>query len=71
MGRIPTEQEVAVVAELATAERARFAADPGAAEKLLSIGAHPVPAGLDPIELAAWTTAARAVLNMQETYTRN
>jgi len=30
-----------------------------------------VPAGLDPIELAAWTTAARAVLNMQETYTRN
>jgi hypothetical protein len=71
VGRIPTEQEVAVVAELATAERARFAADPGAAEKLLSIGAHSVPAGLDPIELAAWTTAARAVLNMQETYTRN
>ena len=51
--------------------RPLLAGEPGAAEKLLSIGAHPVPAGLDPIELAAWTTAARAVLNMQETYTRN
>ncbi len=71
VGRVPSEQEVAVVAELAAAERARFAADPGAADKLLSIGELPPPRGIDRIDLAAWTTAARAVLNMQETYTRN
>lgn len=71
VGRDPSEQEVAVVAELATAEQARFAADAGAAEKLLSIGELPAPPGVDRIELAAWTTAARAVLNMQETFTRN
>jgi len=71
VGRMPSEKEVAVVAELATAERARFAADAEAVGKLLSIGALTVPAGLDRVELAAWTTAARAVLNLQETFTRN
>lgn len=71
VGRVPSEQEVSVVAELAATERARFAADPGAADKLLSIGELPVPPGVDRVDLAAWTTAARAVLNMQETYTRN
>jgi len=71
VGRDPTSEEVAVVAELASAERSRFAADGEAAGKLLSIGEWPVPPGVDRIELAAWTTAARAVLNLQETFTRN
>ena len=71
VGRDPTGEEVAVVAELASAERARFAADGEAVGKLLSIGEWPVPPGVDRIELAAWTTAARAVLNLQETFTRN
>jgi mono/diheme cytochrome c family protein len=71
VGRVPSDEEVAVVVELASAERVRFAADPGAADKLLSIGELPTPPGIDRIDLAAWTTAARAVLNMQETFTRN
>ena len=71
VGRFPTDAEVAVVVELATAERARFAADGDGAKKLLAFGDLPLPEGIDRVELAAWTTAARVVLNMQETFTRN
>ena len=71
VGRIPTDREVEVVTELVSAQRALFAADGAAAAKLLAIGELPLPAGVDTAELAAWTTAARAVLNLQETFTRN
>jgi hypothetical protein len=30
-----------------------------------------VPGGTDPIELAAWTSVARTILNLHETITRN
>jgi hypothetical protein len=30
-----------------------------------------MPAGIDPAERAAWTAAARVVLNLGEAYTRN
>ena len=71
VGRVPSDREVAVVVDLASTERDRFAADAAAAEKLLAIGELPLPAGIDRVDLAAWTTAARAVLNLQETFTRN
>jgi hypothetical protein len=51
--------------------RQLLAADAPAADAMLAIGAMPQPAGVDPIEMAAWMTAARAVLNLHETYTRN
>jgi len=71
VGRVPEDREAAVLVELVAAERARFAADPEAARALVSVGASAPPDGVEPRELAAWTSAARAVLNMQETYTRN
>ena len=40
------------------------------AGKLLKIGLFQVPAGDDPIELAAWTSVCRVVLNLHETITR-
>jgi mono/diheme cytochrome c family protein len=71
VGRVPTEDEVGVVADLVERHRQLLAADAPAANEMLAIGALPPPAGIDPIEMAAWTSAARAVLNLHETYTRN
>ena len=71
VGRRPSDGEAAVLVELAAAERARFAAAADAARALLAVGKAPLPADVDPVELAAWTSAARAVLNLQETTTRN
>jgi hypothetical protein len=71
VGRVPTDDEVGVVADLVERHRQLLAADAPAADAMLAIGAMPQPAGVDPIEMAAWMTAARAVLNLHETYTRN
>ena len=45
--------------------------DPAAARDLLGIGDAPAPAGVDPAELAAWTSVTRVLLNLHETITRN
>jgi hypothetical protein len=50
---------------------AQYSAEPAAAEQLLTIGAHPAPAQVNRAELAAWTSAARTILNLHETVTRN
>ena len=71
VGRVPSEDEVGVVADLVERQQQLLAADASAANEMLAIGALPTPAGVDPIEMAAWTSAARAVLNLHETYTRN
>jgi len=71
IGREPLDAEVGVVADLAERQRETFAGDPAAVKGLLGVGAAPVPADLDPAELAAWTAAARVVLNLGEAYTRN
>jgi hypothetical protein len=42
-----------------------------AAGQLLKIGNAPNPAGLNPVELAAWTIAARTIINMNEVISRN
>jgi hypothetical protein len=52
------------------AQRASYRADPEAAHRLLGSGLRPVPAGLDEVELAAWTAVCRVILNLHETITR-
>jgi hypothetical protein len=69
--RDPTPAEIPIIKRLYDSQRARYAADRPAAEKLLAIGDHPRPAELDVVELAAWTEVARAILNLHETITRN
>jgi hypothetical protein len=71
VGRMPATAEIDVLARLADGQRAAMAADPEAARRIVTIGASPAPAEIDAVELAAWTAAARAVLNMQETMARN
>ena len=48
-----------------------FEAKPAEADKLIRTGIAPVPGDIPPVELAAWTSVARAVLNLHETITRN
>ena len=49
--------------------RQSFQADPGSAGEWLDHGESPATAGLDPIELAAYTATASVILNLDETIT--
>jgi len=40
------------------------------AEKLIAVGSAPIAKELNAAELAAWTSVARVVLNLRETFTR-
>jgi hypothetical protein len=69
--RKPDEMETGVLRKLLGKERARYTADPKAAEELVRTGLAPVPKDADVSELAAWTAVCRAILNLNETVTRN
>jgi hypothetical protein len=69
-GRIPDSQETAVLEEAATAALADFRQHRDEAAALLTVGASKSSASLDPQELAAWTTVASMILNLDETITK-
>ncbi|HLW68747.1 MAG TPA: DUF1553 domain-containing protein [Gemmataceae bacterium] len=71
LSRSPKPEEFKVLSELLEKHRADFAKDKEAAKKLLSIGDWPQPKDIDPVELAAWTSVARVILNLNETITRH
>ena len=71
LSRPPRDSESAILAELLAAHAAEYRRDPQAADELVAIGVHPVPAKIDHIELAAWTSVCRTILNIHETITRN
>ncbi len=62
--------ESAVLAGLYQKHLQEYTSDPAAAQKLITAGEHPAPKGLNPTELAAWTSVARVILNLNETITR-
>jgi hypothetical protein len=64
-------EEVSVLMNLLTRHYNQYAAQPAAARALLSAGQSPIPADIDPAELAAWTSVARVLLNLHETITRS
>ena len=70
LGRPADAAEVALLRELWERQRTRYRTDPAAAQELIAIGDSPVPADLNPADLAAWTAVARAILNLHETITR-
>jgi hypothetical protein len=69
-GRVPTSEEVKILSSVLEAQRAEYQQDKAAAEKLLAVGEYKA-AGADPAELAAWTTVASTILNLDETVTKN
>ncbi len=71
LARPPRPAEAAVLLPLVARHERQYRADAAAARATLGIGEAPAPAGIDPAELAAWTSAARVLLNLHETITRN
>jgi hypothetical protein len=68
--RLPDQTERGVLLKLLAKGRVRYMADEKAADEFVRIGLAPVPKELDVVELAAWTEVCRAMLNLNETITR-
>jgi len=68
--RVPSGTEVAILSKLLQRRRAAFQADSKAALSVLSVGESKRNEQFDAVELAAWTTVASAILNLDETITR-
>ncbi|MBI1373739.1 MAG: DUF1549 domain-containing protein [Phycisphaera sp.] len=71
VARTPSAAERTLLTGLLDKHRAEFKADPKAAADVPTTGMTKAPAGVDPVELAAWTSVARTILNLNETITRN
>jgi Protein of unknown function (DUF1553) len=71
LSRPADAREATVLLGLLEQHRKEFSADKAAAQKLLTVGDRPTPKDLDVVELAAWTSVARVILNLHETITRN
>jgi mono/diheme cytochrome c family protein len=71
LARPPRAAEAEVLLQLLAKHERQYRGDPAAARELLGLGEAPAPAGLDAVELAAWTSVARVLLNLHETITRN
>ncbi len=65
--RKPTETELARIVELFESSREHFEDQPEAAEQLGVDPLNPPAADVDRVELAAWTTVANVLLNLDET----
>ena len=68
--RQPTGKETGVLRGLLEKRLTGFRRDRQAAIKLLSVGESPRDVRLDAAELAAWTTVASVILNLDETITK-
>lgn len=64
--RPPTAKEIRLLETLLTAEQADFEANPDAARRLIEVGEYPLPQDISPVELAAYTVLANAILNLTE-----
>lgn len=65
--RSPQPRQIAVLKQVWDEQRAIFAADPVAAQKLLAQGEGKADDALDPLDLAAATVVAELLLNFDET----
>jgi Protein of unknown function (DUF1553)/Protein of unknown function (DUF1549)/Planctomycete cytochrome C len=70
LSRPPTEKEAMAMKELFEEQLAGFKMNANAARQLLMVGNAPTPEKLDVVELAAWTSVSRTILNLHETIVR-
>jgi hypothetical protein len=68
--RRPNPDEAKVLLDVLAQQLAEFRTHPEAVEKLLQVGTFAAKADLDPAELAAWSTLASMILNLDETLTK-
>ena len=71
LSRLPDDEERQLLENLLANAIDEYESDPETARELLRIGIAPVPDHLDRTELASWTAVSRALLNLNETITRN
>lgn len=69
--RPPRDDEILTLGDLVSKQLIAYSRDRGSADSLLKVGLRPLPEGIDHVELAAWTNAARVILNLHEVITRN
>src|SRR5262249_18468073 len=69
--RKPGADELKILQEVLKQQLAQFRKDPSATEKLLGIVTFKSRPSLDPAELAAWTTVASMIFNLDETVTKS
>jgi hypothetical protein len=69
-GREPKQRELTVLAGSLERHRARFAARPDEATKLLAVGQAPVDLKLEATELAAYAAVCGTILNLDEAVTK-
>ena len=69
LGRPPAEGELEVATDLSAAVVA-VPGDPESAKALLKVGGSPGPDTMPPAELAAMTSVANVLLNLNETITK-
>lgn len=68
--RSPDSAELAALVEFLAQERPLWRENARGAEELVRIGQAPRPPGVEPAELAAWTSVGRVLLNLSETMER-
>ncbi len=69
--RSPLDAEMKILLSLLDQHRQQYSQDTAAVDQLISVGTYPIKPEINRIELAAWTSVARAILNLHETITRN
>ena len=68
--RRPDDDDDESLLTLLDQQRKRFRADPAAADRYIATGESPAGRHLDPVEVAAWSVTAHAVLCLDEAITR-
>ncbi len=71
LARAPREEEVRVLGELLRKHEAEYGTNQEAAGRLVATGLATAPKDLNVVELAGWTSVARAILNLPEVITRS
>ena len=70
LGREPRDRELQVLTESLERHRVKYAAEPAAAEALLTVGESAAKPDLNRSELAAYTAVANTILNLDEAITK-
>ena len=69
--RSASQAELEILAKLLAEQREHYRKHPAAAAKLLGVGQAALPENSEAVELAAWTTVTRSLLNLHEFLTRS
>jgi hypothetical protein len=70
LSRSPTDPEKEVMTGLYRSHLEQFRSQVESAKELLGVGSRPAANDIDVAELAAWTSVARALMNLHEFITR-